>query len=269
MKTCHHLLHALCQRWPFLRGRDALMRRFLPGAFGDSLAAHGPWITTRDGWQMKANMGRDYSSQMLKMFGELEPVTKAFLLEHHGPQGAFLDVGANVGYFSLLLAHRQPSSRVFAFEPNPAIACHLDESIVRNSLMDRLTLHPLAASDTSGTLSFIVDAENSGHSRLSGDGRAGAFEVEMIRLDDWLPAQLGERPLHVVKIDVEGAELRVLRGMKNLLQTHRPALVVEAYDHHLREFGDDLPSMRAFLSGAGYQEAHASDGNLYLVHYAA
>jgi|GEM_PF-4262700 FkbM family methyltransferase len=242
------------------------MRRFLPGAFGESLAAHGPWITTRDGWPMKANMGRDYSSQMLKMFGELEPVTKAFLLRHLGPHGVFLDVGANVGYFSLLLARSQPQARVFAFEPNPAIACHLAESIEHNALKDRLTLHSLAASDAAGTLSFIVDAENSGHSRLSGDGRAGAFDVEMIRLDDWLPTRLGDRSLHVVKIDVEGAELRVLRGMEKLITKHRPALVVEAYDEHLAEFGDSRASLRAWLTEAGYIELAYLDGNLHLVH---
>jgi len=65
-------IHTICSHWPMHRGRDLLMRCFLEGAFGEYLAKLGPWIATRDGWEMKANMGKDYSSQMLKMFGELD-----------------------------------------------------------------------------------------------------------------------------------------------------------------------------------------------------
>ncbi|GEP44586.1 hypothetical protein BGE01nite_38770 [Brevifollis gellanilyticus] len=261
----------LCQRWPFLRGRDAIPRHFLKDDFAQSLAAYGPWITTRDGWEMKANMGGDYTSQVLKLFGELEPLTKAFLLQHLGPRGVFLDIGANVGYFSLLLARHQPQSRVFAFEPNPAISTLLADSIERGGLGDRLSLHTFAASDSVGSVSFRVEGDNSGHSRLVGGPESAAsaeqtLQVETVRLDDWLPPQLGGRQIQVVKIDVEGAELRVLRGMEKLLAQHRPALVVEAYDEHLAEFGDSCASLRSWLKAAGYVEEAFLGGNLHLVH---
>jgi FkbM family methyltransferase len=262
------LLHYCCYHWPFQRGRDFLMRCFLAGSLGDYLAKFGPWITTRGGWKMKANMGNDYSSQMLKMFGELEPATTSFLLNHLTKNGVFLDVGANVGFFSLLVANLRPEAKVIAFEPNPAIAAHLADSIHQASLQDRIQLHGLAASDSAGIVHFVIESLNSGHSRLSGSNRETqqSLKVETICLDDWLPSRMENQNLNAVKIDVEGAELRVLKGMKQLLRQHKPILVVEAYDEHLQEFGDSLTALKEWIKEANYREHSYIDGNLYLIH---
>jgi len=265
MNVLHHLLHAFCRAWPFERGRDFIMRHTFAGSFGDYLAACGPWIRVREGWRMRANMGKDYSSRILKLYGELEPTTGAFLLAHMPPDGVFLDIGANAGFFSLLLAKHFPKGRVIAFEPNPPIADLLAESIMENDLADRIELHRLAVSDQNAVLQFLVEESNSGHSRLAGGVSSASMQVEAVILDEWLPPKLGEARVAVVKIDVEGAELRVLKGMRTLLEAHRPALVVEGYDEHLREFGDSLRALREWLAEASYREIRPSDGNLYLV----
>lgn len=265
MKFLHRLFHQFCGVWPFERGRDFFMRHTVHGSFGRYLAEFGPWTTTRDGWPIRTNMGHDYAAQMLKMFRELEPTTKQFLLRHMPSDGLFLDVGANVGYFSLLLAQVAPASRVISLEPNPPIAALLEESIARNKLGSRISLHRVAAADTAGTLQFGVDPDNTGHSRLANEHHAGSLTVETVVLDEWLPPLLEGRPLSLVKIDVEGAECRVLRGMNRLIAEHRPAIVVEGYDEHLREFGDSLADLRALLVQAGYEEALPSDGNLYVL----
>jgi FkbM family methyltransferase len=265
MNLFHRLFHQFCGVWPFERGRDFFMRRTVHGSFGRYLAEFGPWTTTRDGWPIRTNMGHDYAAQMLKMFRELEPTTKRFLLRHMPVDGLFLDVGANVGYFSLLLAHSMPNGRVIALEPNPPIAALLEESIARNQLGDRITLHRVAAADTAGTLQFGVDPANTGHSRLANEHHAGSISVETVVLDEWLPPLLDGRRLSLVKIDVEGAECRVLRGMSRLIAEHRPAIVVEGYDEHLREFGDSLADLRAMLVHADYEEVLPSDGNLYVL----
>lgn len=265
MKLMHRLFHAFCGAWPLERGRDFFMRHTVDGSFGRYLAEFGPWTTTRDGWPIRTNMGHDYAAQMLKMFRELEPATKHFLHRHMSADGLFLDVGANVGYFSLLLAHTSPDARVIALEPNPPIASLLEESIARNQLGSRISLHRVAAADTAGRLEFGVDAANTGHSRLANDHHAGSISVETVVLDDWLPSHLNGRPLSLVKIDVEGAEHRVLRGMHQLIAQYRPAMVVEGYDEHLREFGDSFEGLRAWLDDAGYDEVRPWDGNLYLL----
>ncbi len=145
------------------------MRHTVHGAFGRYLAVYGPWTVTRGGWPIRTNMGHDYAAQMLKMFRDLEPGTRRFLLRHMPNDGLFLDVGANVGYFSLLLAHAAPNGRVIALEPNPPIAALLEESIARNQLGDRIRLYRVAAADTAGTLQFGVDPANTGHSRLANE----------------------------------------------------------------------------------------------------
>lgn len=241
------------------------MRHTLSGSFGRYLAEGDPWVTTRQGFPIKSNSGHDYAALMLKMFRELEPSTKRFLLRHMEADGVFLDVGANVGYFSLLLANAAPELRVISLEPNPPIAALLAESIGRNHLDARISLHRVAAADTAGTLQFGVDPVNTGHSRLANEHHVGSFSVETIVLDDWLPSRLDGRRLALVKIDVEGAECRVLRGMSALLAEHRPALLVEGYDEHLREFGDTFEGMRRWLDEAGYEEVHPWDGNLFLL----
>lgn len=265
MNVLHHLLHAFCRVWPLERGRDFIMRHTFAGSFGDYLAAYGPWINVREGWRMRANMGKDYSSLALKLYGELEPVTGAFLLAHMRQDAVFLDIGANAGFFSMLLAKHFSKGRVIAFEPNPPIAALLAESIAENDLASRVELHRLAASDQNAVLQFLVDAANSGHSRLASDASSASMQVDAVILDAWLPAKLGDARIAVVKIDVEGAELRVLKGMRALLQAHRPALVVEGYDQHLRDFGDSLPALREWLAEAGYREIRPWDGNLYLL----
>ncbi|MBK8094086.1 MAG: FkbM family methyltransferase [Verrucomicrobiaceae bacterium] len=260
------LLHAVAKRWPFLRGRDWLMRKTFGRAFGDYLAKSCSWVDTRGGWTMRANNGIDYTSRSLKLFGEMEKTTSQFLLKHMPEHGCFLDVGANVGYFSLEIAHRRPHAQVIAIEPNPQIAALLSESIAHNQLTERIHLHSVAASDITGELKFRLDQENTGHSRLAMETIQDAIIVSSVILDDWLPSHLGELPLSVVKIDVEGAELRVLRGMARLIKQFHPTLVIEGYDDHLREFGDSLSALVKWLDDAGYKEVEPRDGNLYLIH---
>jgi len=268
MKILHWLLHTFCRLWPLERGRDFITRHTFAGSFGRYLAAFGPWISVREGWRMKTNMGHDYTALSLKLYGELEPVTARFLLTHMKPDGLFLDIGANAGYFSLLVARHFPQARVVAFEPNPPIADLLAASIEDNHLEEWISLYRLAVSDKAATLQFSVDPANSGHSRLSQQPDLDTISVEAVTLDAWLPSRQADRPISLVKIDVEGAEHGVLRGMRQLLLTHRPPLVVEGYDNHLREFGDSLPALRQWLANLGYREVRPWDGNLYLLHSA-
>ncbi len=158
-----------------------------------------------------------------------------------------IDVGAHRGGTAWLFARR--ASRVEAFEPNPA-----NLELLRRLDGRRIRVHGVALSDGTGRASFSVDQADDGELHQSGSlvakfhgGRT--FEVEVRRLDDYGFADVG-----FVKIDVEGAEMQVLRGARETLARCRPSLVVELNGWELgeAELRDRLTEMAGLVAG-GYR----------------
>lgn len=260
-------LVALTRRYPLNRGRDFFFRNFARGgALREGLAALPNPRFTRRGFPVFCNP-RDLTSDWITLWGEHERVTERFLLEALAGGGVFLDVGANVGYFSLLIAHEYGDRcDVLAFEPNPLIFALLQAGAGCSRGKESIRAIPLAVSNRAGRLEFVLDQDNTGHSRLGAAGQSGSIAVDVVKLDDWLEANPPVARIAAVKLDVEGCELRALRGMEQMLRRHRPALVVEVIDEHLRDFGDTRTELFAFLDGVGYAVAAGvfADQNLYL-----
>ncbi|SKB05813.1 methyltransferase, FkbM family [Prosthecobacter debontii] len=262
-----HLIHAVARVWPLIRGRDFMLRNVLRRpVWRDALAKSPSVIRTRAGFPMHVNPGNDFISMALRLFGNIEPVTEAFVLDHVPPDGGFADIGANVGYFSLLVAALRPGAHVQSFEPNPPIASLLQQSVALNGLASRVKVNRLAVGDREGELPFCLHDTNTGHSRLAAEGTSGDIQVPVVVWDEWWASQHPEPIIHCVKMDIEGAELLALRGMRGFLQRQKPALIVEAYDHQLREFGCTAEELKQFILELGYREARPSDGNFYFIH---
>jgi FkbM family methyltransferase len=149
------------------------------------------------------------------------------------------DIGANVGFFALLgarLAGMENGAMVYAFEPAPANARAIEANALLNGL-ENIVVIPRAAGARSGTarLQLVEDQswsklEDYGHH----PGTEEVIEVPQVAIDDLV--QAGElRPPTVVKIDVEGAEVAVIDGMRRALSEHRPVVVCELHDTQ-REF---------------------------------
>lgn len=258
----------LCRRWPFIRGRDRFMRISISNPrIRQRLLARSEWIRTREGFEMKVGQEFDYTSFMLRLFGNLEPKTGSFILNNMKDGETFLDIGANVGYFALLVASEVSHAHVVAFEPNPPVELCLSESVRKNGLGDRMKVVRKAVSNQVGAVSFAVDTINSGHSRIA-TAAAGAdlIQVDSVIFDEWVKAHPLASRVGCIKMDVEGAEVLALKGMPELLAKHRPALCIEGYDNQLAEFGSSLAELRQLLMDAGYVEVAPFDGNLYLKH---
>lgn len=165
------------------------------------------------------------------------------------------DVGANIGKHTLALADRVgPDGRVHAFEPFPGNVQRLRDHVRRAGLSDRVTIRAGAVTD--GSVDRVPLHPGRGHSgaewNIVGHDAGGRptdaeLYVPAVKLDDVFPLA---DPLHVIKIDVEGAEHLVLRGMRRLLEERRPALVIEVHDadnwaacHALAELGYQLQSL--------------------------
>jgi FkbM family methyltransferase len=155
-------------------------------------------------------------------------INKRMAFEREIPAGAVVyDIGANVGYFSLLAAVLVGSEgQVYAFEPLPRNIEFLKKHITLNGLGNAEVVEA-AVSDRSGEASFDLGASSAmGHLADSGQ-----ITVRMVSLDDLL--QAGEiEPPDYMKVDVEGAEYDVLRGARSLLEKYHPTLFL---DTHQRE----------------------------------
>jgi FkbM family methyltransferase len=176
------------------------------------------------------------------------------------PGDVMVDVGANVGIFTLVAAAAVgPAGEVHAFEPVPANHERLAENVALNGLSN-VVLHRVAVGDEEGTTTLGIPPETA---RASGGTMSGFFVVgltdraiaaPLVRLDGpaaGLPA--GGRQIRLVKLDVEGFEPRVLAGMGALLATQRvDFLLLEVSVYNLRRQGLAIADVVRPLESAGY-----------------
>jgi len=127
-----------------------------------------------------------------------------------------VDIGANVGYYTLLAAKLAgPSGRVYAFEPGPENFERLARNVEANGYQN-VTLVPKAVSSASGTASLSLDRSSSGgHSLSRFRGGADSVVVETVSLDDFFNGR--PQAVDVIKMDAEGAEIAILAGMPGVL----------------------------------------------------
>jgi FkbM family methyltransferase len=144
----------------------------------------------------------------------------------------FYDIGANVGFFALAGArHVGPAGAVYAFEPAPENAAAIRASAALNGL-ENLEVIEKAAGRAAGRDRLLL-VEDLSWSHLESQGwhprTVDTVEIEIVTIDD-LVADGRLRPPQLVKIDVEGAEVDVLAGMRTTIEQHRPAIVCELHD---------------------------------------
>lgn len=160
-----------------------------------------------------------------------EPEVQQALLDHLRPGMTFYDLGANIGFFSLMAARLVgPNGRVISFEADPEIAIRLRENLSQNRLTHAHLEQKAIWSETT-TVSFArVDPNTSpdrglGHVSADSSG-SNSITVEAVSLDHFVASHPAP---DVLKCDVEGAEVAVFQGATNLLLTKRPILLVEMH----------------------------------------
>ncbi|WP_041289096.1 FkbM family methyltransferase [Kribbella flavida] len=186
----------------------------------------------RHGLRLQLDL-RDNLQAVLYYAGRYEPTTSRFLTAELRAGDVMLDIGANIGLHTLGVARRLrelSSGRVIAFEPAEDSLAKLQEAAERNGLDELIDTVPAALGDRTQEAALHADSRydvaDTGVRSLSADGEV-VQQVTVVRLDDWARANDLNR-LNLVKIDVEGAELDVLRGAAHTLTRLRPrAILVE------------------------------------------
>jgi FkbM family methyltransferase len=178
-------------------------------------------------------------------FGLYEPRSVAILKSLLRPGMRCLDVGAQTGFYTCLIASRVgPAGSVDAFEPMPANCRMLSRNIAENRFEDRVRLHTLAASDRDEEIEGSLLSNMFIGGRVEGTEQ---FRMRCSRIDE-----LVEGPIDLVKLDIEGFEPRAVRGMELLISRSMPILVSECNEYWLRTLWD--------MTGADYLVQLASYG---------
>jgi FkbM family methyltransferase len=158
------------------------------------------------------------------------------------------DVGANIGFFTLVFASWLNSGKVLALEPEPENFQRLEQSVTARSLRDRVEVRQLAVAERRGTGYLVMSHESHADHRLGDTG----LPVPMETLDaiwDTL-----DRPnVCLIKIDIQGGEVRALAGARALLIACRPALYVEIDTDPNRAPSGHAQSLLTMLAGLGYR----------------
>jgi FkbM family methyltransferase len=167
-----------------------------------------------------------------------------------GEGDTFVDVGANIGMIAL---HARSlvgaSGRVICFEPNPACADAIDEHKAMNEIHN-ISVRRCALGAAAGTLTLSLTSDHSGTATLASvEASLGSMQVPVRIGDDELAAVTPRG----IKIDVEGFELEVLKGLAKTLAAHKPFLITELLEEHLARAGTSPAEVADYLGGFGYK----------------
>jgi FkbM family methyltransferase len=199
-------------------------------------------IVQLDGMKLKTN-GRDVIVTAALLNGNYEPFTlrifrqliEEALAKNPGKPCVVVDVGANIGVFTVTAARIDPRVQVFAFEPNPASYALLEENLRLNDLRN-VTATQAAVGEKAGSASLDISSPQAGMHSIYGPG-AERIEVPVVALDDFIT----ERQVSpaILKVDVEGYEPQVLLGMRRLLFRGEFQMILEFNPDHLKRGGKD------------------------------
>jgi FkbM family methyltransferase len=167
-----------------------------------------------------------------------------------------LDIGGNIGTTALFFASVNHKARILAFEPHPKTFERASENVALNSFKN-IDLVNIGLGEKMETVKlYEVNKNNPGMNRILKEEEAYPFKLVMIeKLDDFLKREKIPT-VELIKIDVEGFELSVLKGGEETIRRCRPVLFIELDDDNLRENNTDAASMIELLQDFGYSSIY-------------
>jgi len=248
-----HLARTWTAKSPVRRGKSRLMalveRRLLPGLPAGLTIE----VVARDGRRFEVEAD-DPNAFNLMMLGEYDPRETALVGRIVRPGDVCFDIGANDGWYTTLFARLVgPTGHVHAFEPAPPTLAKLRGTCALNGLLPRVTFNDFGLSDQDGTATLHLPAHRGGASLRPGPEGSGAkFQCRLTTVDAYCERE-GVEGIRLVKCDVEGAELAILRGATRVLDGPTPPMwLLELHRGTAKRFGYEPADMLRLLSGKGY-----------------
>ena len=248
------LLLLYTSRFPVEKGKVRLVN-----SFSRWLRHPGDSETVRrgTGYTMRLDL-EDMVQESIFFFGFYERPLATYFLSLLSEGMVFIDVGAHVGQYTLLASKKVgPSGHVYSFEPHPRNFEALSYNVALNRFTN-VSLLNAALADSVAECELFVNAANAGaknrgtHSlRVQKEWiQSAKIPIKALRLDDVLS---DITRLDVLKIDVEGAELLVLKGAQQLLVRFKPVIAFESSEESAASFGHSTTDAKRFLAQLGYR----------------
>jgi FkbM family methyltransferase len=196
-------------------------------------------------------------------FGLNEPATQK-LYSLIKPGMIVYDIGANIGVITLNIAKKMlQQGKVFSFEPSPYNFKCAKANIDRNNFSNITLLNFGLGNEKTTAFLYNVNTNNRGMQRLLQSDPNKEFEKTEVQIDtlDNTTQALSMPAPSLIKIDVEGFELKVLKGANHIINEYKPLLFIELDDNNLREQGNTAGELVKFLMQKGYNITNATSGN--------
>lgn len=140
----------------------------------------------------------------------------------------FIDVGANIGVYTILAAAKIKKGKIYSFEPIPSVLDILYQNIQINNMHDKVKVLEKVVSDNTGEESFVIQ-DISEYSHIASNQTSKSVLIPSVKLDDFCRSEKIDF-IDVVKIDVEGEELKVLRGLENYLKSGKVGVLIVEFN---------------------------------------
>jgi FkbM family methyltransferase len=218
----------------------------------------GAFYLFRDGTRIRSAQGID--SVTIKV---------VYLDEHYGEiadHSVVIDIGANIGVFSVFAATRSNNCLIYAYEPAPKSYELLLENVRLNGLEEKVRVFPLGVAGARGRRRLVLGNGSPSHSLYSRDVRRGCWEIDCVTLRDVFDANRIQH-CDILKIDAEGAEFEILYGTP--IEYLRRIREIRMEYHHVGEPSYDLQSLLRFLAKHNFRPVKLTSdsmnsGNLWL-----
>ena len=219
--------------------------KFLRWAFYQVLRRDFTFRTT-DGFHF-VSMPGNWSSLAIYIQNYRDPGVQRFIGRNLAPGSTFVDVGANIGTYTVLAsAVVGPSGKVVAIEPHPVIFKYLQRNVAANELQNVFAMEVAVGAKRQIAL-MQYSKKNPGETHVTSQFHAETTKVPMARLDDVLSG-LGILTVDYLKIDVEGYELSVLHGAKRVIDASRNIIIqIELVDAYAERYGHSTADIAEFL----------------------
>jgi len=207
-------------------------------------------------WRAQATyVAHAYKAVAKQHHRDLLPLLRQFI----GPHAVVFDVGGHAGQFAKLFAGLARDGRVYSFEPG-AYARSILRLAVAAHRLGNVTIVPLALGDAPATQTLSVPLKRRGSHRYGLSHLGATADDEPVRRQsvevttiDRFAAEAGLARLDFIKADIEGWELRMLKGGAETIRRHRPVMMIELVDRHLARAGDTLAAAWRTLTGWDYR----------------
>lgn len=186
-------------------------------------------------------------SKRLIRHGIYEPIETEFFKKNLKENDVFLDIGAHVGYYSLMASKILTKGKVYSFEPYVNTYELLMENVDINQCKN-VTTYCMGVSDKNEISKLHIDEANKGNCSLYHQKDCDNITIETITIDSMFRG----KKVDFVKIDTQGAEINVLLGMKKTIEINDMSMIIEFYPYGLRQMGHKPVDFFKVLSTLGF-----------------